>query len=285
MPGAAVRVVEGPSRDSFARDCAALRSGPVVHALPVVASANLVANALLAVGASPVMSQLAGEIASIHRRSVAAVLTLGTPDGERFDLLRTVLASATARGLPVVLDPVGVGASPLRLELAHELLAGSELVVRGNRGEILALGGAAGAPSPIDDRSGGELPLWELGSITLSDLAARHVLLATGPVDCLWSSDHGYLGRRGHVLQSRVTGMGCALTALVAAFRAVNADAFEAALHALWLGNSAAELAAARAGGPGTFVPGWLDALAFVTENPEEAWRPIFPQKGGQYGR
>jgi len=285
MSGFAVGVVEGPSPQAFARDCAALRAGPVVHALPVAASANLVANALLAVGASPVMAQLAGEITSIHQRCAAVVLTLGTPDGERFHLLRTVLASAAARGLPVVLDPVGVGASPLRLGLAHELTAGSGMVVRGNRGELLALGGEAGASTPIDDRTGGELPLWELGLTALGALAGRHVLLGTGLVDCLWSADRRHQGTRGHALQARVTGMGCALSALVAAFRAVNSDSFEAALHALWLANSAAEVAAVRSGGPGTFVPGWLDALAFLTENPEGAWGPILPEKGDPNGR
>ena len=275
--------MNSPVPEAFARDCAELRSGPVVHALPVVASANLVANALLAVGASPVMSQLAGEIASIHRRCAAVVLTLGTPDAGRFELLRAVHSSATDRGLPAVLDPVAVGASPLRLGLALELLAGPALVVRGNRGELLALAGGAGASSP-DDRRQDPAPLWELGRPALTDLARRHVLLATGALDSLWTQERRHRGTRGHVLQSRVTGMGCALSALVAAFRAVNADAFEAALHALWLANAAAELAGGRAGGPGTFVPLWLDALAFLTLNPEAASTPPLPQEGGPYG-
>ena len=269
-------ILEQPIQGAFERDCAAIAARrPVIHAIPVLATADLVANALHAVGASPVMTVFSAEIRDIHARCQAVVLSMGTPDHERFKLLRTAVKSASHYGLPVVLDPVGVAASTRRLHCARQVVAaGKRLIIRGNVAEIEALAGVADQNDVAID-AGRDVewkPLWENGGGALAVLQAHHAVLATGHIDCLWFGERGHLGRRGHVYQSKVTGMGCALSALCAAFFAVNSDQFEAALHALWLSNAAAELAASNAKGPGSFATAWLDALFRLAGNPKEAW-------------
>jgi len=253
-----------------------LAQRPVVHAVPVVASAGLVANALHAVGASPVMAIFPPEIPFLHRLCRSVVLSLGTPDRARWKLLRVVAQSARARGLPVVLDPVGVGFSPHRWAWAHRWVAqGRGSLIRGNRAEIEALvtPGRLRATTAIDAPGGpGSLPLGDQAA--WQSLVARHAVLATGATDSLWFGAQHHEGTRGHRWQARVTGMGCAVSALGAAFLAVNPDPFRAALHALWLGNAAADRAGPRVEGPGTFGPAWLDALAWLVEHPWDCWNP-----------
>lgn len=279
MDSASFSLVSAPLGGEFSRDCALLgQQNPVVHAVPVVASANLVANALHAVGASPVMAIFPPEIPSLHKICSSVVISLGSPDRARWKLLDRAAHSAVRLGLPLVLDPVGAGFSRARRTWAQTWLARtSGVLVRGNRAEVLALAvDTPGRATPIDaPAEASSRPLWEAPHPRLIGLAQRHVVLATGVVDFLWSGERMVVGTRGHRWQARVTGMGCALSALCGAFRAVNPDPFVAAAHGLWLANAAAERAALGCDGPGTFATAWLDSLAWLVEHPQDCWTSI----------
>jgi hydroxyethylthiazole kinase len=148
---------------------------------------------------------------------------------------------ARERGIPLVLDPVFVELSPLRMRLAREVLRLPGVTVRGNAAEMAALDGAVGR-------------------------AEKALRVTTGEVDRIEGGSRPYSIRHGHSWMTRVTGLGCASSALVAACRAVEPDAALAAAAALTAYGIAGEIAAERAQGPGSFAIHLIDALAGLDE-------------------
>jgi hydroxyethylthiazole kinase len=150
-----------------------------------------------------------------------------------------------AQKKPWVLDPVFVDASPPRLELVRLCLVGCPAVLRCNAAEFEALAGSSAQAETVRAFS-----------------EAHGVVVAlTGPVDLVTDGRRSASIENGHPLMTRITAMGCAATALVAAFAALHEDAFEAAAAALLVVGVAGEIAAEQAQGPGTFQPAFLDAL------------------------
>jgi len=207
-------------------------SAPQVHVLTSTVAQPLSANLLLATGAQPSMSAEAGEIAAFAERTHALVANLGMLDEPRRAALATALPILRRRGVPWVLDPVKVERSPARLAFARELLAHGPAVVRANAAEMAAL-----APDP------------------------GVVQAITGEVDAVTRGEERLRLAGGHAWMASVTAMGCAGTGLVAAFLAVEADAFAAAAAALLVLAVAGELAGERAQGPGSFAVALLDVL------------------------
>jgi hydroxyethylthiazole kinase len=216
-----------------------------VHAVTNAAAQTLTANLLLAAGAIPSLTIAPDEIAAFAARADALLVNLGTLDGDRRAAIPWGIAVARAQGKPWVLDPVFVDASPPRLELARLCLAGAPCVIRCNAAEFAAL--AEREPTPEN----------------LSALARETgaTIALTGPTD--WVSDGDRLAaiENGHELMTRVTAMGCAATALIAAFAALVRDGFVASVCGLLAIGVAAEIAAESVAGPGSFQPAFLDAL------------------------
>jgi len=231
---------------------------PLVHNITNYVVMNYTANALLALGASPIMAHAPEEVAELAAAAGALVINIGTLSGPWIDsMFRAGRAAAEAR-VPVVLDPVGAGATALRTTTARRLLAEVRpQIVRANASETLALA----------DRGGGKgvdaTHTVEEARRVAVELARRTgtVFAVTGREDFVTDGEREVRILNGHPLMGRVTGTGCTATAVVAAFAAVQPDGFAAAAGGLAVFGIAGELAAAGQPRPGTYGIRLLDAL------------------------
>lgn len=231
---------------------------PLVHNITNHVVMNFTANALLAFGASPAMVHAEEEVEDFVAISQALVVNIGTLDRGFVAGMERASAKAHAIGVPWVLDPVGVGATPYRMETCRNLLRHRPAVIRANASETLALSGAATGGRGVDSLHGSEAAV--AAGMALSR-ATGAVVAVTGATDVVILGDRIARIEGGHPLSQKVTGTGCAATALVGACLAV-AEPFEAALAALAAMKAAAERAAAIASAPGSFSVNLIDALA-----------------------
>ncbi|WIB34247.1 hydroxyethylthiazole kinase [Curtobacterium sp. MCSS17_005] len=244
---------------------------PLVQFITNTVVQNVTANVLLALGASPAMVDVATEAGPFARVADALLVNTGTPHAEpRVAALEAVHAARDA-GTPWVLDPVAVGSLPVRTALARDLLALHPTVLRGNASEVLALLGDSAGGRGVDSTVGTEDA--RVASVAASDGRLVAAVAVSGAVDLLVAPGIGVVRvANGTDLLTRITGGGCALGAVVAAFTSVAPeDAGAAAVAATAVHTIAAELAARDAGGPGTFQPLFLDRLASLT--PEDVVR------------
>jgi len=236
---------------------------PLIHNITNFVVMNVTANALLACGASPVMAHAAGEVEDMVSYAGALVLNIGTLTDVWVEAMLKAGRRATELGKPIVLDPVGAGATQLRTDAAKAILAETKVtVVRGNASEILSLAGRKSATKGVDATD----------SIEDAARAARELALEldttlaiTGPTDLVTDGRRTLIVEGGHALMPYVTGTGCSASALVGAFHAVDADPVTAAASALAFFGLAGERAGARAEGPGSFQVHLLDALYNIT--------------------
>ncbi|MCS6560356.1 MULTISPECIES: hydroxyethylthiazole kinase [Curtobacterium] len=244
---------------------------PLVQCITNTVVQNVTANVLLALGASPAMVDVATEAGPFARVADALLVNTGTPHAEpRVAALEAVHAARDA-GTPWVLDPVAVGSLPVRTALARDLLALHPTVLRGNASEVLALLGDSAGGRGVDSTVGTDGA--RVASVAASDGRLVDAVAVSGAVDLLVAPGIGVVRvANGTDLLTRITGGGCALGAVVAAFTSVAPeDAGAAAVAATAVHTIAAELAARDAGGPGTFQPLFLDRLASLT--PEDVVR------------
>lgn len=232
---------------------------PLVQCLTNAVVTNFTANALLAVGAAPAMVDLPGEAAPFAPVASGVLINLGTPTAEQRTAMREAAEAAARAGTPWVLDPVAIGSLPVRTALAAELVAVGPTIVRGNASEIIALGGSGAGGRGVDATDAVD------DALAAAQLIAREtggVVAVSGPVDIVTDGvDEARLGN-GHEMLTRITGGGCALGAVMAAFAGVSDDRFAATVAAVTVYNVAAEIAAERSTGPGSFAVAFLDALA-----------------------
>jgi len=250
---------------TVAADLSAVRAKrPLVHSITNYVVMNTNANALLALGASPIMAHALEEVEELVALSGALVLNIGTLSAPWIESMFKAGLAARARHVPVVLDPVGAGASRLRTETARNLMTQVRpAILRGNASEILALGGdAASGARGVDAQH----------TVAQARQAALGIARAFGmTVAVTGAEDYVTDGRRearisnGHALMSRVTGTGCTASALTGAFAAVAADAFQAAVSTLVVFGLAGEWAARQANRPGTYGIALIDGLDALT--------------------
>jgi hydroxyethylthiazole kinase len=236
---------------------------PLIHNITNDVVANFTANALLAVGASPVMAPAEEEAEEMVAISQALVINIGTLNTPHLEGMRRAVAAATARDVPWVFDPVACGASAFRRDASAALLAGKPAVIRGNASEILALAGSAIVSKGVDSTHASDFA---------RDIAERlaetlgTVVAVTGQVDYVTDGRRTVGIANGDVMLTRVTGTGCTATALVGAFLGSGMPAFDATVAALATLGVAAELARVDATGPGSFQIALLDALAAIDD-------------------
>jgi hydroxyethylthiazole kinase len=246
----------------LAQDLAELRrQAPLVHCLTNIVASQWTANVLLAAGASPAMV-IASEEASIFAGIASALLiNVGTITAEEARVQLAAAASARAAGRPWVLDPVAVGALAFRTRIATELLDHRPAVIRGNASEILALSGTGAGGKGVDSTAGSleALP----GARALSERTGA-VVAVSGAVDFVTDGREVVEVPGGNVIATRVTGTGCALGAVIAAFLSVSPSPLRAAVAASALFKVAAERAGRDARGPGSFAAAFLDQLSRV---------------------
>jgi hydroxyethylthiazole kinase len=242
-------------------DLRALRERkPLVHQITNYVVMNETANATLALGALPVMAHAKEEVEELASVAGALVLNIGTLSRPWIEAMLLAAKAANAAGVPVVLDPVGAGATRFRTETAKRILSEAEIaIVRGNAAEIATLAGREaeirGVESMGASDSGAELA--KAAAVALGCVAA-----VTGPVDHVSDGRRAIAVRNGNELLATVSGTGCMATAITGCFVAVAADRpLEAAAEALVAFGVAGEDAAQGAKGPGSFHAALYDAL------------------------
>jgi hydroxyethylthiazole kinase len=234
---------------------------PLVHQITNYVVMNETANATLALGALPVMAHAREEVEEMVALAGALVLNIGTLSPHWVEAMVAAGKAANASGIPVVLDPVGVGATRYRTDTAKRILSEVDVtVLRGNQGEVATLVGVAAEVRGVESIGAAD------DAADLAWTAARELGLVasvTGVVDHASDGEHVLAVANGHELLASVTGTGCMSSAITGCFLAVKRDApLEAAAEALAAFGVAGEDAARDAKGPGTFHVNLYDALA-----------------------
>ena len=252
------------------QDVLAVRAqAPLVHSITNWVVINFNANVLLAMGASPVMAHACEEVADMANIAQALVLNIGTLTADKVQAMLLAQKQAHSRAIPVVLDPVGAGATPYRNQALSEIIqSGPPGIIRGNGSEIMSVAGLSVTTKGVDSVMASDQSL----DAALA-LAKRieGVVCVSGETDYIIDA-HGQVAllRNGDVWMTKVTGVGCSATALIGAFAAVQFDAWRAttAAMAYWgvVGEVAAEQTRALGAGVGTYATKLLD----VTHNLDE---------------
>jgi hydroxyethylthiazole kinase len=233
---------------------------PLVHQITNYVVMNETANATLALGALPVMAHAAEEVEEMVGHAGALVLNIGTLSAHWVDAMLAAGRAANARGIPVVLDPVGAGATRYRTETAKRILDEVDVaIVRGNPGEVATLAGIGAEMRGVDSIGAAAGP----GEIALAAARTLGVVASvTGPVDHVSDGERMTTISNGDPMLARITGTGCMSSAITGCFAAVAGSPFAAAVEALAAFGIAGEEAAREAKGPGSFHVNLYDALA-----------------------
>ena len=233
---------------------------PLVHSITNYVVMNETANAVLALRALPVMAHAAEEVAEMVGLAGALVLNIGTLEEAWVDSMLIAGAAANERGVPVVLDPVGAGATRYRTDTAKRILDAVDVaVLRGNAGEVATLVGVEAEVRGVES-IGADGDAAELARVAARTLGL--VASVTGPVDHVSDGERTIAVANGHELLAAVTGTGCMSTVLTGCFLAAKDDVLEAAAEALVAFGVAGEDAPVGANGPGSFDVALYDALA-----------------------
>ena len=238
---------------------------PLIHNITNYVVMNNTANALLAIGASPVMIHAEEEVEDMAAIASALVINIGTISPPWVRGMFKAIASARSKGVPVVIDPVGAGATPYRTRTIRELINTDQpTIIRGNASEIMALTDAGLKTKGVDSTAASGEALH----------AARHIsrerqcaVCISGAVDYIVFGDRTVKIANGHPMMTKVTGLGCTASAICGAFAAVEKDPLAAAAKAMAVMGIAGEMAAAQSAGPGSLQMHFLDVLYTLSEN------------------
>lgn len=236
---------------------------PLVHNITNYVVMNFTANTLLAMGASPVMAHAANEVEEMVGLAKSLVINIGTLSDPWIEAMFLAGRRANQLGVPIILDPVGSGATLLRTNTFRKLIKELDIsIVRGNASEILSI-----ASDKIKTRGVDAIHNVTEASSTARNLAMEFgcTVAITGPIDLITDGKRIIRCSNGHPLLGMVTGTGCAATATIAAFAAITKNPVEAASAGLAFFGLAGEIAAGKAQAPGSFMNSLIDALYEIT--------------------
>ena len=238
-------------------------NSPLVHNITNYVVMNNTANALLSVGASPVMAHSLDEVEDIISISSSLVINMGTLSELWVDSMIKAGKKANQLKKPIVFDPVGVGASSYRTEIAKEIIEKtSPSVIRGNASEIMVLAQLSSVTKGVDSTAKTVEAL--NGAIQLSK-ELNNTVVVSGETDYIVTRNKVSSINNGREIMSKVTGMGCTATSLIGASVAVEDDVHEAAVFSMALMGVAGEIAESISNGPGSFQISFLDTLSSVS--------------------
>ncbi len=265
------------NKENLKRDLALMREkSPLVHNITNYVAMNFSANALLALGASPVMAHAVEEMDDMVGIASALVINIGTLDAE---WVRGMLAAGRAAhrmGKPIVLDPVGAGATPYRTETAWQIIRECHpTIIRGNASEIMALVNADIKSKGVDSSQSSDDAVESAKQLAGTTGA---VVVISGATDYITDGSRVETIGNGSPLMTLVTAMGCTATSVVGAFAGVNPDAFEAALHGMAMMGVCGERAVAQKSSPGSLLTHFVDALYEIT--PEQLAEQVVATPG-----
>lgn len=237
---------------------------PLVHNITNYVVMNNTANALLAIGASPVMAHAKSEVIEMVSISNSLVINIGTLDEYWVESMIKAATIAHNHTKPWVLDPVGAGATTFRDNVLQNLLKLKPTVIRGNASEIIALANTnktitKGVDSTISSNE----------AIDAANFLANNynsVVCISGEVDIIIDKNNCVHIKNGHALMTKVTGLGCSASAIIGAFVAVIENKYEATITAMSLIGLAGELGEKLSNGPGSLQLQILDKLYNITE-------------------
>jgi len=236
---------------------------PLVHSITNYVVMNNTANALLALGASPLMAHAHSEIEDIVQLSGSLVVNIGTLDEYWTESMKMAAAHAHKIKKTWVLDPVGAGASPYRDAVLKELLQFEPDAIRGNASEIMALANTNLQSKGVDSMHKSSEALQ---SALLLAQQNQTVVCISGAVDFITDGQKTIQIENGSPLMAKVTGMGCTATAIIGACISVSENTMEGVVAAMAIMAIAGEMAAEKAGAPGTFQVEFYNALYNITE-------------------
>src|SRR3990167_4926882 len=231
---------------------------PLIVNITNTVTIETIANILLAIGASPIMTQSIEELPELLCIDDALVLNMGTIDQHWITLAHAAMTEAQKNKRTIVFDPVGAGATTFRTQQALSIIEKGVDLIKGNASEIIALAqhtqNTKGVDSSVDS---------SIAIEAACNLANQYqcITVITGKTDYVCTKNHYYHLTAGSNMLTKVTGMGCALTAVIAAFLVTENDSIQAAQAALAYYNFSAEKAAKKATGPGSFKQLLIDAL------------------------
>ncbi len=239
---------------------------PLVHHITNYVTVNDCANVAICIGAAPVMAHSKGEVAQMVSMAGALVLNIGTLDEAQVGSMLIAGARANELGIPVILDPVGAGATKLRTDSARRLIHGLDIaVIKGNAAEVATLAGAGGNIKGVDSYGIKGEPL-EVAKELARSLGLTVVM--SGATDIVTDGKRTLLVDNGHPLMGMVSGTGCMASSVTGAFTAVTPDYVTASAAALAAFGLAGEKAARHCNGPASFRVALLDEIYGLT--PEE---------------
>lgn len=239
---------------------------PLIHNITNFVVMNYTANVLLATGASPVMAHAEQEVEEMVSFAGALVLNIGTLTDPWVEAMVKAGKKANALGIPIVLDPVGSGATSYRTRSTRKLIEELDIaIIRGNASEILSLSthqAATTATKGVDSVHA----VNQIAGTTVELARLLHTTLAvTGPIDLITDGTEVLEVANGHQLMPYVTGTGCSASAVIGAFAAVDPDTVQAAATALAFFGLAGERGGKSAQGPGSFMTQMTDALYLLS--------------------
>ncbi len=252
-------------------DIRAIREqAPLVHNITNYVVMNTTANALLALGASPVMAHAREEVEEMAAISSALVINIGTLSGPWISSMNLAAQKANSCNIPIIIDPVGAGATHYRTMTATTFIgAFFPEIIRGNGSEIMALCKDGIATKGVDSTSDS---VFALDSAKNLNRSLDSVVCITGETDYVVDKTGVIAIKNGHPMMPRVTGLGCTASALCGAFAAVNSRYAMAVAHAMAVMGIAGEIAAETAKGPGSLQTGFIDALYCLTRGDIERY-------------
>lgn len=251
--------------ESIWADVAAIRQkAPLIHNITNYVVMNNTANALLALGASPVMAHAEPEVEQMVGYAGALVLNIGTLSDHWISAMKVAAKRAKDLKIPIVLDPVGSGATEYRTSTARGLVEEFRpSIIRGNGSEIMSLCSEDAKTKGVDSADSSDAAL-EAARILNRETGS--IVCITGETDYIVGGPEVHAVANGHVMMTRVTGLGCTASALCGAFAAVNTNADQAAAHAMAVMGIAGEMAASNSQGPGSLQMAFIDSLYLMTE-------------------
>lgn len=243
---------------------------PLIHNITNYVTVNDCANALLAIGASPIMADDIGEAADITAISSALVINIGTINHRTVEAMLCSAQKANELGIPIVFDPVGAGASALRNSITETILSKVKIsVLRGNMSEMSFLAGLGSTTKGVD---ASEKDINSKEGVAIATTLSNRlgcVVAITGAIDIICDRERVVTISNGHKMLSNVTGTGCMTTALIGSFCGVTKDSFKAAIGGVASMSIAGEIAFEKAGnkGTGSFHISIIDAISKLNEN------------------
>ncbi|WP_291999101.1 hydroxyethylthiazole kinase [Caldivirga sp.] len=248
--------------DEFPRDLNTLRTKrPLVHHFMNFVVMNDAANVTLAIGASPIMAHAKEEVEELASKANVLYINIGTLDEYWVESMIIAGKAASRNNVPILLDPVGAGATRYRTEVVKRILSEVEVsVVKGNGGEMLSLAGVTGGVKGVDSVANATME-------TAVRVAEEYGVTAvvTGPWDYVSDGGRRIIVKNGTPLLQYVTGSGCMVGSVIASFMGVNRDFVKASVEGLVAFEIAAEKAELKSKAPGTFKQYLIDELYNLT--------------------